>query len=218
MKAIRTEDPDASPSILVAEKTPDQEQLSSRFAPWLVRLNWLGCLGRGIECALDCPALRGCIRSYKAVMGPVWALDKGHPIASSVAVPQTMGYNRKPVDDAIESYLRSIDHSAKAREIAEAIDYHRSYVGKRCRVMADEGILDREEGGFIIGHDIPGRDNPTILNSDRTYLLDIVQEHEPELLSEARSMSVRELRKLIKREIATATYPLGNRTVSYSTG
>lgn len=127
-----------------------------------------------------------------------------------------MSYERKPADDEIESYLRTIDHSAKAREIAEEIDYHPSYVGRRCRVMSDEGILDREEGGFIIGHDIPGRDNPTILNSDRSYLLSLVKEHEPEKVSSVRSKSAQELQKFIKQEIATATYPLGNRTVYYS--
>jgi predicted amidohydrolase YtcJ len=135
-----------------------------------------------------------------------------------------MSYDRKPADDKIESYLRSIDHSAKAREIAEAIDYHPSYVGKRCRMMSasdmmsEADIINRQEGGFIIGHDIPGRDNPTILNSDRSYLLNLVKEHEPDRLSKARSMSVKELQKFIKREIATSTYPLGNKTVSYSLG
>lgn len=127
-----------------------------------------------------------------------------------------MTYNRKPADDEIESYLEGIEGKAKIREIAESIDYHPSYVGKRCRMMATEDIIEREEGGFVIGHDIPGRDNPTILNSDRSFLLDIVQEHEPESLSRARSMSVKDLQKFIKKEIATATYPLGNRKVNYS--
>jgi hypothetical protein len=48
---------------------------------------------------------------------------------SHVIAAPTMSYDRKPVDDEIESYLRSIDHSAKARGIAEAIDYHPSYLG-----------------------------------------------------------------------------------------
>ena len=129
-----------------------------------------------------------------------------------------MSYDRKPVDDKIESYLRSIGHSAKAREIAEDIDYHPSYVGKRCRVMSEADIINRQEGGFIIGHDIPGRDNPTILNSDRSYLLSLVKEHAPNSLSKAQSMSANEIQELIKREVATSTYPLGNRTVSYSLG
>jgi len=84
--------------------------------------------------------------------------------------------------------------------------------------MSEADIINRQEGGFIIGHDIPGRDNPTILNSDRSYLLNLVKEHEPDRLSKARSMSVKELQKFIKREIATSTYPLGNKTVSYSLG
>lgn len=129
-----------------------------------------------------------------------------------------MSYEKKPVDDKIESYLSSIDHSAKAREIAEAIDYHPSYVGSRCRAMSDSGLLNREEGGYIIGHNIPGQDNPTILGSNRSFLLSIVREHKSEELSKAQSMTTKDLQKFIKREIATATYPLGNRSVSYSVG
>jgi len=145
-------------------------------------------------------------------------LGRGLDSSCTVAILQPMSYDRKPADDKIESYLRSIDHSAKAREIAEATDYHPSYVGKRCRMMSEANIIDRQEGGFIIGHDIPGRDNPTILNSDKSYLLNLVKEHEPDRLSKARSMSVKELQKFIKREIATSTYPLGTKTVSYSLG
>lgn len=127
-----------------------------------------------------------------------------------------MTYSRKPADDEIEAHLKKLEGKAKIREIAESIDYHPSYVGKRCRVMAEEGIIEREEGGFIIGHNIPGRDNPTILNGNRSFLLEIIEEHEPDSLSKARSMSVKELQKFIKKEIATATYPLGNRKVNYT--
>jgi len=81
--------------------------------------------------------------------------------------------------------------------------------------MAEAEILRREEGGYVIGHDIPGMDSPVILNSDPDHLLNIVEEVAPSRLSEARGKPVNELRKFIKDELATATYPLGNRKVSY---
>jgi hypothetical protein len=63
-------------------------------------------------------------------------------------------YDRKPVDDKIVSYLRSIDYSAKAREITEAIDYHPSHVGKQCRVMPEADIINRQEGGSVSGSSV----------------------------------------------------------------
>jgi len=180
----------------------------------LVALSWVVVK----DVASGFPVLLVCICWYKDVVGPVSALGTGARQPMHGSDSDLMSYDRKPADNKIVSYLRSIDHSAKAREIAEAIDYHPSYIGKRCRVMSGVDIIDRQEGGFIIGHDIPGRDNPTILNSDRSYLLSLVKEHEPDRLSKARSMSVKELQKFIKREIATSTYPLGNKTVSYSLG
>jgi len=214
---IRAENTDASYSVPVVEQYPDRGQ-----TPVEVFRGWCGStggavVGRGEGCGFGFPCVPNMHPLVQGRCGfsiSAWGPDS----PCTVAIPHPMSYNRKPVDDKIESYLRSIDHSAKAREIAEAIDYHPSYVGKRCRVMSEADITNRQEGGFIIGHDIPGRDNPTILNSDRSYLLSLVKEHEPDRLSKARSMSVKELQKFIKHEIATSTYPLGNKTVSYSLG
>jgi predicted transcriptional regulator len=127
-----------------------------------------------------------------------------------------MSYEERPADERIKGFLQRIDHAAKAREIAEATDYSIGYVRKRCNAMADAGIINSQQGVYVIGHDIPGYENPTILNGDRSYLLNIIQDQKPSKLPEARSMSSDKLRKLIKEEIATATYPLGNRTVRYS--
>lgn len=128
-----------------------------------------------------------------------------------------MSYESKPADDRIESYLKDIEGSAKAWEIADSMDLSKSYVGQRCRRMAEAGRISREEGGYIIGHDIPGRDNPTILNGNRDFLLDIVKDELPDRLSDARKMSAKELQRLIRNEIAEASYSLGNRSVSYTT-
>jgi predicted transcriptional regulator len=127
-----------------------------------------------------------------------------------------MSYELKPVDDKIERYLKSADGTVKVRTIANSIDYHRGYVGRRCKRMAEAGRIERHEGGYVIGHDISGRDSPTILSDDRDHLLSIIREEAPERLPEAQGKSVKELRKLIKREVADATYPLGTRSVSYS--
>ena len=215
MDKIRAENPDASCSVLVMGQNPDRGQSLVE-----VFRGWFGSTGCAVLVAVKCvasgfPHPEDVFARTRTLWVQYGAWEE--TLSRVIAAP-TMSYDRKPVDDEIESYLRSIDHSAKARGIAEAIDYHPSYVGKRCRVMAGESILNRQEGGFIIGHDIPGRDNPTILNSDRSYLLSLVKEHEPDKLSKARAMSVKDLQKFIKREIATSTYPLGTKTVSYSIG
>jgi|GEM_PF-3078934 len=127
-----------------------------------------------------------------------------------------MGYDKKPADEKIVEYLKEIERTARPSEIADGTGLSKAYVTRRCRALAEAGKLVREEGGYIIGHDIPGMDSPVILNADREYLLDIVREVAPERMSEARSKPVDELRKFIKNELATATYPLGNRKVSYA--
>ena len=126
-----------------------------------------------------------------------------------------MDYNNRPADDKIAEYLETTGRTARPSEIARETGLSKSYVTRRCKRMAEAEILRREEGGYVIGHDIPGMDSPVILNSDPDHLLNIVEEVAPSRLSEARGKPVNELRKFIKDELATATYPLGNRKVSY---
>jgi len=126
-----------------------------------------------------------------------------------------MAYDKKPADDKIVRYLNSIDYAARPAEIAEATDLSQSYVTRRCRALWDNDQIRREKGGYIIGHDIPGLDSPVVLPEDRESLVNVVRDVAPSRVSETRGMSVSEVRSFIKNELATDTYPLGNRKVSY---
>ena len=54
----------------------------------------------------------------------------------------------RPVDTAILELLYSVPTlQLSAGNIATNIDYERNYVNKRCRKLADEGLLNREELG-----------------------------------------------------------------------
>ena len=127
-----------------------------------------------------------------------------------------MSYEKKPADEDIVEFLKHIDYSARPAEIARETGLSKPYVTRRCKIMADAGILIREEGGYVIGHDIPGLESPVILTADREYLLNIVREIAPDRVSEVRGKPADELRKFIKDELATNTYPLPNRKVSYA--
>ncbi|THE64528.1 hypothetical protein D8Y22_12865 [Salinadaptatus halalkaliphilus] len=53
----------------------------------------------------------------------------------------------KPTDDAILEYVRD------AREVPPAvigrnIDSHPNYVGQRCRILSENGLLNRAEDGY----------------------------------------------------------------------
>ena len=121
-----------------------------------------------------------------------------------------------PADEKIVEYLNSIDYAARPAEIAEATGYSQPYVTRRCRVLWEADRLAREEGRYIVGHDIPGLESPVVLPEDRESLLGIVRRVASEKVSEARDMSADDLRSFIRNELATETYPLGNRKVSYA--
>ncbi|SDY52287.1 hypothetical protein [Halopenitus persicus] len=127
-----------------------------------------------------------------------------------------MGYDKKPADDEIVTFLKSIDYAARPAEISQETDYSQNYVTKRCRVMWEYDVLRREQGRYIVGHDIPGLDSPVVLPEDRDSLLEIVTSVAPDRVSEVHSKSADEIRSFIRDELATDTYPLGNRKVSYA--
>ncbi|OYR52638.1 hypothetical protein DJ73_10350 [Halorubrum sp. Ea1] len=129
-----------------------------------------------------------------------------------------MGYDKKPADDDIVEFLKSIDYAARPAEIADATGYSQNYVTGRCRVMWENDQIQREQGRYIVGHDIPGLDSPVVLPEDRKSLVEIVKSVAPSRVSEVRSKSADDIRSFIRDELATDTYPLGNRKVSYATG
>lgn len=129
-----------------------------------------------------------------------------------------MGYDKTPADDKIVKFLKSIDYAARPAEIAEATSLSQAYVTKRCRVMWEHDLIQREQGRYIVGHDIPGLDSPVVLPEDRESLLEIVKSVAPGRMSEVRSKSTDNIRSFIRDELATDTYPLGNRKVSYASG
>lgn len=61
-------------------------------------------------------------------------------------------------DDLIIDYLRDVD-LAPPKEIADAIDYNHKYVGRRCRNLADVGLI----------HNL-GRGLYQITNDGKAYL------------------------------------------------
>ena len=141
----------------------------------------------------------------------------GVPQADLITAPSQLDYDPKPADDKIEQYLNHVDHAARPAEIAHETGLSQSYVTTRCKAMWEADRLEREEGGYIIGHNIPGMESPVILSDDREQLLKIVKRVAPEQLPEARGKSLDELRTFIKQKHATATFPLPNRKVSYAT-
>ena len=158
------------------------------------------------------------------VQSPCWVASEGVcrptflgiPQANLIDAPSILDYDPKPADDKIEQYLEHIDHAARPAEIARQTGLSQSYVTTRCKAMWEADRLEREEGSYIIGHNIPGMESPVILSDDREQLLKIVKRIAPEQLSEARGKSLDELRKFIKQKHATATFPLPNRKVSYA--
>lgn len=52
-----------------------------------------------------------------------------------------------PTDDAILEYVRDAGEVPPA-VIGRNIDSHPNYTGQRCRVLADNGLLDRENDGY----------------------------------------------------------------------
>lgn len=127
-----------------------------------------------------------------------------------------MTYDEKPADKKIVQFLETIDYAARPAEIVNETGLSQNYVTARCRVMAEEDILVREEGGAVIGHDIPGMESPVILKEDQEFLLNIVREHAPNRLSEVNNEPADKIRDFIKKELATSSYPLPNRKVSYA--
>jgi len=127
-----------------------------------------------------------------------------------------LNYDSKPADKKIEQYLEQVDHAARPAEIAVQTGLSQSYVTSRCKAMWKAGRIEREEGSYIIGHNIPGMESPVILPNNRDQLLKIVERIAPEKIQEARQKSLDELRKFIKQRYATATFPLPNRKVSYA--
>lgn len=127
-----------------------------------------------------------------------------------------MDFDERPVDEKIVEFLERIDYAARPREIAEAIGYSQAYVTRRCRVMWEVDRLAREEGRYIVGHDIPGLESPVVLPEDRESLISIVRRVASEKMAEAGGMSADDLRSFIRDELATDTYPLGTRKVSYA--
>jgi DNA-binding Lrp family transcriptional regulator len=172
-----------------------------RGVPWLHRQGILASPAGG-------GYLRGCLLARPLRINCRRGVDGAHT--------QHLSYDPNPADDKIESYLETIDKPARIADIAEATGLSEPYVGKRCRAMAETGRITRHEGRYIIGHDIPGMESPVILNDDREHLLSIVREVAPDRVTEASQKPLDELRKFIKNELATSTYPLGNRKVSYA--
>lgn len=178
----------------------------------------------GVWCPLAQTRSSPMVPTGMTVQSPYWVASGGVyrptflglPHANVTDAPSILDYDPKPADDKIEQYLKHIDHAARPAEIARETGFSKSYVTTRCKVMSEADRLEREEGSYIIGHNIPGMESPVILPNDREQLLTIVKRIAPEQLPEARSKSLDELRKFIKQKHATATFPLPNRKVRYA--
>jgi len=91
-----------------------------------------------------------------------------------------MDYNNRPADDKIAEYLETTGRTARPsgshgrRALASPTSPVDASVWRK---LKSSGV---REGGYVIGHDIPGMDSPVILNSDPDHLLNIVEEVAPQ--------------------------------------
>lgn len=97
-------------------------------------------------------------------------------------------------------FLRSHDARATTSEIADATGYHTQTARKRAKELREEdkirGSKNKRIPAVIINGDY------VVLTDDRDHLLKIVEEYAPSRLSRAKSMTTKQIQRLIRQHVA----------------
>lgn len=105
----------------------------------------------------------------------------------------------KAVRRQIIDFLDTNGRSTPA-QIANGIGYSTSYTRQEAKALRSDDKIKGEKSRYIPAVIIQG--DYRVITNDRDYLLDLVRTYAPHRLDYARSLSVEDLQKFIRNEIA----------------
>lgn len=103
------------------------------------------------------------------------------------------------VETKIEVYL-SANGQSTVHEIASGIGYSHGYVLRKAKEMKDNSRINGSKTKIIPA--VVVKNNYYVLTGDQDYLLRIVRKHAPGKVTRARGLSIEDLQKLIRDEVA----------------
>lgn len=116
--------------------------------------------------------------------------------------------SRPTVAARAHSYLEESGEWHRAAEVAEAIGASTDYTRQRLNHLVSEGSVEKRSSGAIIGSRIDGDD---YIVAEKAHAYDIIRTFGDLSEERMKEMSLKALRRYIRKNIAERTRPVGSK-------
>lgn len=133
-------------------------------------------------------------------------------LSLSLVTPRQQDMSKEDSLKEVVEFVRDNSGQVSVTDIAEALEFSRSYVRELAVEALERGLIDGSKSKPVIGYVFEydeayesGDDADMEVATTRSALLYLVKEYSPSDLSRAKTMELEELRDFVRKHVADGT-------------